>query len=245
MGDPLRPVAPCPVPDIVPGPPGTFDDAGVTGSWLVEQAGLMYLYYVGWNVGTAVPFRNSLGLAISDDGGATFRKVSPGPIMDRSIHDPSLVASCCVMVDEGRWKMWYTSGVAWGTRGGVQVPYYHIKFASSLDGITWERDGTVCIDFRHVDEHAISRPCVVRDGSIYRMWYSYRGERYRLGYAESIDGLRWDRKDGEVGIESSSVGWDSEMIAYSFVFDHEGERYLLYNGNEYGRTGFGLAVLES
>jgi len=55
--------------------------------------------------------------------------------------------------------------------------------------------------------------------------------------------LRWKRKDREVGIDVSASGWDSEMIEYPFVFDHKGERYMLYNGNGYGKTGIGLAVL--
>jgi predicted GH43/DUF377 family glycosyl hydrolase len=76
------------------------------------------------------------------------------------------------------------------------------------------------------------------------MWYSYRGSRNRIGYADSEDGISWERKDGEAGIDVSASGWDSEMIEYPFVFDHDGERYMLYNGNGYGKTGIGLAVLE-
>jgi hypothetical protein len=34
------------------------------------------------------------------------------------------------------------------------------------------------------------------------------------------------------------------MIQYPHVFDHNGERYMLYIGNEYGKTDFGLAVLD-
>ena len=85
---------------------------------------------------------------------------------------------------------------------------------------------------------------MVKDADVYRMWYSYRGAAYRIGYAESPDGLRWERRDAEAGIGLSASGWDSEMVAYPVVFDHAGERYMLYNGNGYGRTGIGLAVLE-
>jgi hypothetical protein len=76
------------------------------------------------------------------------------------------------------------------------------------------------------------------------MWYSYRGDAYKIGYAESCDGKKWERLDAQVGITTSASGWDSEMIEYPFVFDHKGHRYMLYNGNDYGRTGFGLAILE-
>jgi hypothetical protein len=59
-----------------------------------------------------------------------------------------------------------------------------------------------------------------------------------------VDGDNWVRKDDESGIDVSAEGWDSQMICYPFVMDHKGERYMLYNGNGYGRTGFGVAILE-
>jgi hypothetical protein len=78
------------------------------------------------------------------------------------------------------------------------------------------------------------------------MWYCYAVGHggYRIGYAESDDGINWQRKDDKVGIDVSDEGWDSEMVAYPYVFEHDGEKYMLYNGNGYGETGFGYAVLE-
>ena len=77
------------------------------------------------------------------------------------------------------------------------------------------------------------------------MFYSYRSHvaptTYRLGYAFSEDGLVWERRDRSVGLEPSDDGWDSEMLCYPCVFDWEGETWMLYNGNGYGRTGFGVA----
>ena len=77
------------------------------------------------------------------------------------------------------------------------------------------------------------------------MWYSCRGSAYRIGYAESNDGLEWERKDEEAGIDVSQDGWDSEMIEYPCVFQHGGSWYMLYNGNGYGASGIGLAVLDA
>ena len=139
--------------------------------------------------------------------------------------------------------MWYVSGTKWEADNDQPKHYYHIKYAESVNGIHWQRNGIVCVDFGDHDEYAIARPCVIRDNGIYRMWYAYRGKGYRIGYAESKDGLRWERKDEEVGIDVSDSGWDSEMIEYPFVFDHDGERYMLYNANGYGKTGIGLAAL--
>jgi hypothetical protein len=76
------------------------------------------------------------------------------------------------------------------------------------------------------------------------MWYSYRGDRYRLGYAEPADGLHWQRKDEEVGMGVSESGWDSEMVEYPYVFDHRGKRFMLYNGNGYGTNGIGPAIMD-
>ncbi len=133
--------------------------------------------------------------------------------------------------------------VGWEIENGKLKHYYHIKYAESKDGINWERRGIVCIDFKSKDEYAIARPCVIKEDGIYRMWYSYRGEGYRMGYAESTDGVVWKRKDEEAGIDVSESGWDSEMIEYAFVFSHKDKKYMLYNGNDYGKTGFGYAML--
>jgi hypothetical protein len=230
-------------PVIAPGEVGTFDDSGAMSSWVTNYEGRKYFYYIGWNLGVTVPFRNAIGLTISDDHGFSFQKYARGPILDRSPYDPCFTASPCVMFDKGIWRMWYLSCVAWVLEDGKAKHYYHIKYAESEDGILWNRTGKVCIDFRSEAEYAISRPCVLRDCDMYKMWYSYRGETYRIGYAESLNAIDWQRKDEEVGIDVSESGWDSEMIEYPFVFDHDGKRYMLYNGNGFGRTGFGLAVL--
>jgi predicted GH43/DUF377 family glycosyl hydrolase len=241
---PLKPLDSPKGPVLGPGPLGAFDESGSISSWLLDHGGRKYLYYVGWNNAVTVPFRNAVGLAISRDGGLSFTRYSAGPLLDRSIHDPCFVASCCVIVEDATWRMWYLSCVRWDLEGSAARHYYHIKYAESHDGINWNRNGHVCIDFQSKDEYAISRPCVLREKDRYIMWYSYRGQSYRIGYAESRDGLDWRRKDSEAGIDVSRSGWDSEMIEYPFVFDHRGKRYMLYNGNDYGKSGFGLAVLD-
>ncbi len=235
----------CDRPVLAPGPLGAFDEDGAMGSWIVRDGDRLLLYYTGWNVGKTVPFRNSIGLAESNDGGESFQRLSAGPILDRGIHDPFFVANPSVLVEDGRWRMWYLSCVEWQATANGPVHRYHIKVAESADGVEWCRQGLVGIDFKDRDEIALSRPCVLRDADRARMFYSYRGERYRIGYAESADGLSWRRRDEEVGIDVAATGWDSEMIAYAFVFDADGERYMLYNGNGYGATGIGLAVLEA
>jgi hypothetical protein len=237
-----------PTPEIDLGPLGSFDDRGVTASWLVEHGGAQYQYYTGWNLGVTVPFYLGIGLAVSTDDGQTFEKVGGAPVLGRSAHDPYLTASPAVLVEGGVWRMWYVSCVRWVIADDKPLHHYNIRYAESKDGITWTPSKATAIDFKSADEYAISRPTVLKDGSTYRMWYAHRASpgaaTYRIGYAESSDGVSWQRHDERAGISISSGGWDSEMICYPHVFDFEGERYMLYNGNGYSRTGVGLALLE-
>jgi hypothetical protein len=236
---PIGSVSAAPVLDV--GPPGTFDDHGVTSSWIVAHAGRRYHYYTGWTLGQTVPFYFFVGLALTENDEEPAKRVSRAPILERSDVDPYLTASPCVLVEDGLWRMWYVSGVGWRGPQGRREPVYHIKYAESRDGIAWERRGVVCIDFAAPDEHAIARPWVVRDADRYRMWFCCRGPAYRIGYAESTDGIAWSRLDDVAGFRPASSGWDSEMVAYPCIVEHGGSRYLLYNGNGYGRTGFGVA----
>lgn len=231
-------------PVVSPGSLGTFDDSGAMGSWLVKQGDVRYLYYQGWNLGTTVPFRNSIGLAISD-GGSNFTRYCPGPILDRTMFEPHFTATPCVVVDGQKWRMWYLSCTEWFLENNSPKHKYHIKYAESVDGINWQRQGIVAIDYKNTSEYAISRPSVIKNKSGWEMWFSCRGDRYRMGYAQSADGIHWERNDFYAGIDVSADGWDSEMVEYPFIFDHKGQRYMLYNGNGYGKTGFGLAVLEA
>lgn len=230
---------------LAPGPLGSFDEHGAMTSWVLRHREQVYMYYTGWTRGSSVPFVNSIGLAVSDDDGLTFRKISEGPILSRNTVDPYLVANPCVLKEGDQWRMWYLSAVKWVLKSKKPKHYYHIRYAQSADGIIWKGEGKVCIDFQSANEYAISRPCVIQEkGNRYRMWYSFRGERYRIGYAESPDGCNWERLDSLAGIETSDSGWDSEMIEYGFVFRHQGDYYMLYNGNDYGRSGIGLAIWE-
>jgi hypothetical protein len=243
LSDPTTVLALASAPALAPGALGTFDDHGVYGSALVERGGGLLLYYAGWNPGRAEPlFYSSIGAAESGDGGQTFRRVSEAPLLGRSEFDPCFVASPFVLPGSDRWRMWYASGYRWEDDGGELRSYYNVKYAESDDGLAWRRDGRVCIDNRPGERNVV-RPCVLRGEAGYEMWYAFdAGDRYRIGFATSDDGRTWTRRDAEAGIDVSDSGWDSEMTAYPFVFRHDGHRYLLYSGNDFGRGGFGLAV---
>ena len=230
---------------------GAFDDSGAMPSCVVNHGGKKYLFYIGWNRGVTVSYRNAVGLAVSEDGGVTFERVFEGPIVDRTRLEPYFCASPFAMVDDGRWKLWYASATGFVVVHGKPEPVYQVKYAESADGQEWVRTNITCLPYRFEGE-ANARPCVVRESGLYRMWYCYRGsvdyrtdrsQSYRIGYAESPDGIRWQRLDELVGIDRADEGWDSVMMAYPFVYEHRGSKYMLYNGNGFGESGIGYAVL--
>ena len=227
------------------GPLGHFDDHGVYPASLVEHDGRLWMYYIGWNPGPRSPlFYSSIGLAVSDDGGETFERWQPSPILARSPHDPCLVTSPCVLKENDAWRMWYVSGFRWEEVGEELQSYYHIKYAESEDGIDWRRDGRVCIDLRD-GERNIARPCVVQESGRYAMWFSSSGgDGYRIGCAESADGLTWTRRETAEDFLNEAGAPEESVRAYPWVFDAGRKRFLLYNGESFGRDGFCAAVAD-
>lgn len=232
---------------------GAFDDCGVMPSWIVKHKGARYLYYTGWNVQQTVPYKLGIGLAVSSDYGQHFERVSAGPVMSVCRSEPFWCAQPSVLVEGGIWRMWYLSCSGWRVIDQHPEPYYRVKYAESHDGLDWTIKDRVCIDYDNYTD-AIGRPCVVKRGQLYHMFYSYRrasgyrtdpSRSYRIGYAVSRDGLVWEKNDAASGISISPRGWDSQMIEYCHVWDHKGSEYMIYNGNGFGRSGFGLATLAS
>lgn len=225
------------------GEKGTFDQNGTAYPWVVKANNEIRLYYTGWIPGVLVPFMNDPGLAISQDC-KNFERISRAPIMAKTDKEPFGVGSMCVIkLAENDWKMWYTSFDKWGQGKDDAKHYYTIKIATSKDGIVWKRLNKTCIEYQSGD-YSIARPSVIFKNGKYHMWFSYRGESYRLGYATSLDGINWNRNDHLSGIDVSETGWDSEMICYSHVFENNGNVYMIYNGNDYGKSGLGLAKLK-
>jgi hypothetical protein len=225
---------------------GTFDDSGVNPSCVLNVAGKKYLYYIGWQRCEKVPYMIFAGLASSIDSGLSFTRVQKIPVLDRTIKEPFLRSATTIIVEQDVFKCWYVSGLGWTSVSGVQYPTYIIRYAVSDEGIYWRELDHVCINLRD-DEFGFGRPWVLGESNTYKMWFSVRSRSspYKIGYAESSDGINWIRKDEEIGIKPSESGWDSEMICYPCVIDVKGRRYMFYNGNRHGSTGFGYAVLES
>ena len=222
---------------------GSYDDNGISPTCLVNHENKKYFYIMGWNKGSKVRAAEVSGLAISNNNGETFERYSRAPIIDRTDKEPfTILVVSCIIIENGIWRMWYDSADYWISE---ELPRYNIKYAESTDGINWKREGLVSVNYKDDNETRVSRASIIKDDGIYRMWYCYAmgSGGYTMGYAESQDGYQFNRMDDKVGIELSESGWDSQMICYPNVFKHNGEIYMLYCGNGYGRDGFGYAIL--
>jgi predicted GH43/DUF377 family glycosyl hydrolase len=231
------------------GKPGTFDEHGIMPSCAMRDGDRVLLYYSGWSRSVSVPYTNATGLAVSHDGGETFEKISDGPILGKSVVDPYSATSPVVLKEERTWHMWYCSGTGWLKIRDKYEHIYDIKYARSDDGVDWHPVGEASLA-QQIKEEALTRPFVVKHGETYQMWFCYRGSRsfrdgddaYRIGYASTNDLLRWQRDDNKNCIVQSATGWDSKMVAYPAVLTVNDRTVMFYNGNDFGASGFGLAV---
>jgi hypothetical protein len=232
-------------PALTPGRMGCFDCGGLCMPFVVRLTdSLLYMYYAGWGPPAIGIFQNQCGLAISRDDGATWERWSEAPLPLIDDIDPIGIGTVHVTREAAdHWRMWYTSMREWRPlEDGKYRHYYHVRYAESEDGIHWRKPpDNVAADFIDEQEFAVARPMVLQEPDGYRMWLCTRreGETYRISYAESADGRRWERKPA--GIGPSPSGWDSQMIEYAYVLP-VGDRYLMfYNGNGYGDSGTGAA----
>ena len=224
---------------------GSFDDNGVfPTSVLALPDGRVFLYYVGFELCHHIRYRLLTGLAVSDDDGQTFRRWRTTPILERSPAEPHFRCGPFVLHEEGAFRMWYVAGSRWDAVNDKPMPVYDIRHLRSADGVTWPDEGRVVLTIDHEREHGFGRPYVLQSESGYRMHYSVRQRRparYRLGYARSHDGLHWQRADDEIGLDVSPGSWDGDAIEYGAELAAGGRTWLLYNGDDFGAAGFGIA----
>lgn len=227
------------------GEPGTFDDCGINPSSYVIHEGKELLYYVGYERSHKVPFTLFPGVASGNinDG---FKRLKRVPFYDRTEKYPYSLAAPYVLKDEDCFKLWLWLGVEWTIINNKDYLSAKIGYAESANGIDFTLKNDNCIVPDRSKEFSVGRPWVIKDGGMYKMFYSVRyvDKLYRLGYAESKDGVTWIRKDNEMGIDVSSDGWDSEMICYPAVIKTSDKTFLFYNGNNNGASGFGYAELQ-
>lgn len=225
---------------------GSFDDNGVVPLSIIKVKKELYMYYVGFQKGVKIPYYMFGGLAISMNNGLNFERYSESPILDRV--ESEIYARCGmnVLIHDNKFMMWYIGsyGEGWARKKDKLVPQYIMRYIESEDGIHWVGSGKICMNYKSEDEHGFGRPFVFHNNGIFKQYYSIRtlSKGYKLGYAESSDGIQWNRQDERVGIFCSDTGWDSQNICYASLFQYNDITYMFYNGNNMGDTGFGYAI---
>jgi hypothetical protein len=230
---------------------GTFDEFGIYPTSVIRFGREVWAYYGGWTRCESVPFNVAIGLGISHNDGETFKKYGKGPVLSYSPDEPFVISGPKIRKFNGMLQLWYIAGAKWIVDNGRPEPVYKIRMAISSDGVNWKKINKDIIESKIFDE-AQASPDVFFFNGLYHMLFcyrhstNYRGKEkgYRIGYAFSENMLDWTRDDLKAGIDISDEGWDSEMIAYPHVFELDGNIYMLYLGNQVGRYGFGLAVLD-
>ena len=247
--DPTMVIATSKTPLLDIGEPGTFDENGVLLCSVVDEGhDNRSMYYVGFELGTKIRYRLLSGLAKSIDGGIRFARISRAPVLERSDSELFFRGGPCCSKESGLYRLWYVAGSEWINVEGKQMPVYDIRYLESKDGIHWPSEGKVQIPITEPDEYGFGRPYVIsKPSGGYRMFYSVRRKSfraYRLGYAESQDGYLWNRKDEQLGLDVTPGSFDSDAIMYAAPIQIGDKLYVFYNGNDFGRDGFAVAVLE-
>ena len=235
---------------------GCFDEHGIFPMSVMRHSDAVYGYTCGWNRRVSVLVDTAIGLAISRDDGLTFQRIGDGPVLAASLHEPCLVGDGFVKVIGGVFHMWYIFGTGWKKFCAVAAPdrTYKIGHAASSDGINWvKEEARQIIADRLGENESQALPTVIEIDGRYHMFFCYRqsfdfrkdkNRGYRIGHAYSEDLVNWTRADEDPFLNVTPGDWDSDMLCYPHAFACDGKVYLLYNGNEFGRYGFGLAVLE-
>jgi predicted GH43/DUF377 family glycosyl hydrolase len=230
---------------------GEFDEFGTYPISVISDGNGYRAYYAGWTRCRSVPFNVGIGMATSSDG-VSFERYGRGPILPYTPDEPFVLSGPKVRRFGDRWQLFYIAGRLWKVVDGRPEPVYRIRMATSTDGITWEKHGRDLIDWRVEEDEAQASPDVFAANDAFHMFFSYRYSSnyrghefgYRIGYARSTDLTTWARDDSRAGIDVGESGWDAQMISYPHVFEVDGSTYMAYLGNDVGRHGFGLAVLD-
>jgi hypothetical protein len=235
---------------------GTFDEHGIFPMNVLRDDSRILAYTTGWSRRVSVSVETAIGLATSSDGGLTFQRMGHGPVLSASLHEPYLVCDGFVKRIRGVYHMWYIFGTSWKTYSPGSTPdrTYKIGHATSADGVEWSRcDSRSIIPDQLGPDECQALPTVIEIDGRYHMFFCFResfnfrsdkGRGYRLGHAWSDDLVIWTRDDDDPKLEGTAGDWDSDMQCYPHVFRCDGKVYLLYNGNQFGREGFGMAELE-
>jgi hypothetical protein len=238
-----------------PGSPIGNDYYNVSDPCVIKAGGAYKMWYTssGPSAVSAVNHAN-ISYAESPDGIA-WEKFEENPVLDMSpgSWDAFAVETVSVLIDAAepdpgrRYKAWY----AGRTSDAPGNPGYDIGYAWSPDGKAWTKRGSPVL-VRGTggawDNRFLEGPTVIKDGGIYKMWYAAMdGEangqasdgKVCIGYAESDNGIDWDKHGDPVMLTGGSGAWDSVTVQDPSALKIDGSYYLWYGGKSRDTRNYG------
>lgn len=248
----VRAVLPNPVLDL--GPVGAFDEHGVGAGTAIYTGDRIWLYYTGVRLNGDGTYVAGIGLAESTNGGQTFQRLQQTPVVGANPTNPWGAVTPTVLFRDGTWVMWYSNFWDWRDVDGKLEPIYDIHQSFSDDGLHWRTSLKASLSFATDDEGGLVRPQLLWCGKEWLLIMASRGWRdfrkaspntYQFVYARSADGVTWTRDPDAVEIDPADTfdSWDKEMQCYPWLVEDGGRRLIFYNGNDFGRHGFGVGEL--
>jgi predicted GH43/DUF377 family glycosyl hydrolase len=233
---------------------GSFDEHGIFPLHVRRFDSQVYGFIGGWSRRSSVSVDGSIGLAISNDNGQTFERAFTGPILAASSSEPFLIGDPFVLKHGTDYFMFYIYGLSWisSLESNSLERVYKIGLATSHDLINWNKSQKQIIPNKLGSNECQALPTVCYYGGKYHMIFCYRNavgfrerveDSYRFGYAYSTDFSEWIRDDEQLNLQRSADGWDSDMMCYPHLVVIDDKLVLFYNGNNFGKYGFGMATL--
>jgi len=206
---------------------------GVIGPRVLKIGNIYKMWYTG------LGSRFQIGLATSNDG-INWTKSNSNPVLpigQPGNFDADHVDYPSVIFHNNKYWMWYT-----GWSSGVR----QIGLATSTDGVNWTKhSGNPVLTVGPTsawDAQGAAVPCVIYDGK-FKMWYHGKGlYPQAVGYAESIDGINWQKHSGNPVLTPLPNSWESSVIGINSVIKVNGIYQMWYGGNDGNTTRYGYAI---
>jgi predicted GH43/DUF377 family glycosyl hydrolase len=208
------------------GPSGSWDALAASGTSVLCESSSCRMWYLGSD-----GVNRRIGHAVSADGFSWTKKAvnpvmspTPGKWDDYSVREPS------VLRDGQTYKMWFAS------HNSATLWQMRIGYAESPDGMNWQEypDQVLGPNVSNAwESHSVTVPHVIKVGGIYKMWYAGGLDDvvFRIGYAESLDGINWTRPSPNPVLDLGPPGsWDSVSLTIASVLLDNGTYRMWYGG---------------
>jgi predicted GH43/DUF377 family glycosyl hydrolase len=228
-------------PAIVLSPANNDWEKDLNRSAIYKKDGVYHLWYTGQANG-----KSRIGYAVSKDG-LKFERKSQKPVLEPESGWEKNIAVMCPHVEwddaAAVWKMWYS--------GGEQYEPNAIGYATSKDGIVWEKykNNPIFAADKNTkwEQHKVTACQILPKDNWYYMFYiGFEDEHIaRIGIARSTDGVtNWERLKTNPIVSPSKNKWDASACYKPFVlYDATEKKYRLwYNGRNGNLEQIGLVI---